>query len=80
MTHSACKPSLVVVWSHAQGLDKELDSFVDAVLIVQTETTHVQCICISGVHSQNITTWEQIMNIKCLKTAYTQKRNKREIT
>lgn len=48
-----------MVWSHTQGLDKELDSLVNAVLIVQTKTTHVQRICISGVHSQNITEWEK---------------------
>lgn len=48
-----------MVGSHTQGLDKELDSFVNAVLIVQTKTTHVQRIRISGVHPQNITEQEK---------------------
>lgn len=59
-THSACQPSLFVVRSHAQGLDKELDGFVNAVLIIQTETTNIQGVCISWVHSQNITIHVQI--------------------
>lgn len=59
MTHSACEPSLVVVRSHAQGLDKELDGLLDAVLIIQTKTTHVQCVCIGRIYPQNITTPKQ---------------------
>lgn len=67
-----------MVRSHTQGLDKELDSLVNAVLIVQTKTTHVQGVCISGVHSQNITKGEQIMNINAKRKHA--KENKRKIT
>lgn len=59
-THSACQSSLLVVRSHAQGLDKELDRLVNAVLIIQTETPNIQGVCISWVHSQNITVHGQI--------------------
>lgn len=62
MTHSACESSLVVVRSHTQGLDKELDGLVNAVLIVQTKTAHVQSVRISRVHSKNVTEWKQIIN------------------
>lgn len=47
-----------MVRSHAQGLDEELDRLINAVLVVQTETTHIQSICVSGVHSENITETE----------------------
>lgn len=46
-THSACQSSLFMVRSHAQGLDKELDCLVNAVLIIQTQTTNIQGVCIS---------------------------------
>ena len=52
-----------MVRSHTQGLDKELDGFVNAVLIVETKTTHIECIRISGVHAQNITERKQMINI-----------------
>ena len=53
--YSAGEASLLVVRGHAQGLDKELDSLVNAVLIVQTEASHVQSIPIGRVHPQDIT-------------------------
>lgn len=59
-THSACQSSLFVVRSHAQGLDKELDGLLNAVLIIQTETADIQGVCVSRVHSQNIATQGQI--------------------
>lgn len=44
-----------MIGSHAQGLDEELDGFIDAVLIVQAKAAHIQSVCIRGVHSQNVT-------------------------
>lgn len=47
-----------MVRSHAQGLDEELDRLINAVLVVQTDPTHIQSICVSGVHSEYITETE----------------------
>lgn len=48
-----------MVGSHAQGLDKELDGLVNAVLIIQTEAADIQGVRIGRVHSQNIATQGQ---------------------
>lgn len=63
-----------MVWSHTQGLDKELNSFIDAVLIVQTETTHIQSIRIGGVHSEYVTA-EKTTRYKKLNSPKVKKNN-----
>ena len=50
-THSAGETSFLVVWSHTKSLNEKLHSFIDAVLVIQTKTTYVQCISIGGVHA-----------------------------
>lgn len=60
MTDSAREASFVVVGSHAQRLDEELDGFIDAVLVVEAKAAHVQGICVGGVHSQNVTDWKDM--------------------
>lgn len=45
-THSARQTGLVVVGGHAQSLDEELDGFVNAVLVIEAEATHVQRVCV----------------------------------
>lgn len=54
-SYPAGEPGLFMVRCHAQSLDKELYSFVDAILIVETQTSNIQCISICRIHSQNIT-------------------------
>ena len=44
-----------MVGGHAQGLDEELHGLVDAVLVVETQAAHVQCVSVGRVHPQDIT-------------------------
>lgn len=43
-----------MVRCHTQGLDKELHGFVDAVLVVETQTSNVQSVRVRGIHPQDI--------------------------
>ena len=58
-THPACEASLLVVRGHVQRVDEELDRLVDAVLIVKAKAADIQCVPISGVHSEDITAINQ---------------------
>lgn len=48
-----------MVGGHSQSLDEELDGFVDAVLVIEAEASHIQRIRICRIHSQNITESEK---------------------
>lgn len=53
--YPAGQPSLFMVRCHTESLNKELYSFVNAVLIIKTQASNVKCICIRGIQSQDIT-------------------------
>lgn len=48
-----------MVRRHAQSLDEELYSFIDAVLVVKTQASDVEGVCIRGIHSQDVTVKER---------------------
>lgn len=44
-----------MIGSHAQGLHEKLDRLVDAVLVIQADASHVERVCVGGVHPQDVT-------------------------
>lgn len=65
-SYPAGQPGLFVIRCHAQSLDKELNGFVDTVLVVETQASHVECVCVCGIHSQDITVRESFIRITSL--------------
>lgn len=64
-SYPAGQPSLFVVRCHTESLNKELYSFVDAVLIIKTQASNVKRICIRGIQSQDITVKTVLLLWQC---------------
>lgn len=63
--YPAGQPSLFMVRCHTESLNKELYSFVNAVLIIKTQASNVKCICIRGIQSQDITVKTDLLLWQC---------------
>lgn len=54
-SYPAGQSGFFMVRCHFQSLDKELHRFIDAVLIIKTQASNVQRVCICRIHSQDVT-------------------------